>query len=71
VRPLRTGKGLFLNLSYRDKNTSQEESYSAPVTWGEFAVIRTLAEYVIPRALGFDNAFPPADAVSGAPQGHT
>ncbi len=56
------GKGLFLTMTCRDKNANRDDSYSTPVSWAEFSVIRVLAEYVIPRALGFDTAFTAPDA---------
>ncbi len=57
------GKGLFVNMALRDKAAGQDETLSMPITWGEFAVMRTLIEFSIPRLLAFDRAFaevPPA-----------
>jgi hypothetical protein len=44
-------------MSVRDKANNVDDAYSAPLTWGEFAVLKTLIEYTIPRALGYDRAF--------------
>ena len=53
---------MFVNLSLRDKTNNIEESFTTPMTWGEFAVVRTLCEFSIPRLLAFDLALAGGDA---------
>ena len=54
-------------MSQRDSSggETKEENLSTPLTWGEFAVLRTLVEYSIPRALAFDRAFAGEPTLAG------
>ena len=47
---------MFLSLAVNDKAT-QSLSYSVPVSWGELQVFKSLADYSIPRMLGFDKVW--------------
>jgi hypothetical protein len=47
------GKGVYLSLAVNDKAT-QGVSYSVPISWGELQVFKSIADYSIPRILGFD-----------------
>jgi len=55
ISPMPDGKGLFVNLTQRDKGGANS-AISVPVSWGEFAALRTLFEFSIPRLLGWDRA---------------
>ena len=62
---------MFFSLTVNDK-ASQSVSYSVPVSWGELQVFKTIAEFSIPRFLGFDKVWdnPPTlggDAVPAPP----
>ena len=63
VSPMPDGKGLFVNMSQKEKNGANA-TLSVPVTWGEFAALRTLIEFSIPRLLGWDRALAEATVVA-------
>ena len=51
--------GFFLNLSQRDSSggeTKDTNQLSVPISFGEWAVMRSLMEFSIPRLLAFDRA---------------
>jgi hypothetical protein len=62
VSPMPDGKGLFVNMTQRDKAGASSQ-LSVPITWGEFAALRTLIEFSIPRLLGWDRALAEATVV--------
>ena len=62
VSAMPDGKGLFVYMSQRDKGGASVQ-LSVPVTWGEFAALRTLIEFSIPRLLGWDRALAEATVV--------
>ena len=55
IGPMPDGKGLFLNMAQRDKGGANT-TLSVPLTWGEFAAMRSLIDFSIPRCLGWDRA---------------
>jgi hypothetical protein len=55
ISPMPDGKGLFLNMTQRDKGGANTQ-LSVPMTWGEFAAVRSLIDFSIPRCLGWDRA---------------
>eukprot|EP01040_Poterioochromonas_malhamensis_P007351 gene7351-7932_t len=46
--------GLYFNLFISDKNSGGSGSISAPVTLGEYEVIKTMTQFLIPKFLGLD-----------------
>ena len=54
ISPMPDGKGLFVNMTQRDKSGNTQ--LSVPLTWGEFAAMRSLIDFSIPRCLGWDRA---------------
>jgi hypothetical protein len=50
------GKGVYINLNVNDKSTSST-SYAVPVSWGELQVFKSIADYSIPKMLGFDKVY--------------
>eukprot|EP00596_Hydrurales_sp_CCMP1899_P005934 CAMPEP_0119038074 /NCGR_PEP_ID=MMETSP1177-20130426/6776_1 /TAXON_ID=2985 /ORGANISM="Ochromonas sp, Strain CCMP1899" /LENGTH=214 /DNA_ID=CAMNT_0007000177 /DNA_START=84 /DNA_END=725 /DNA_ORIENTATION=- len=50
------GKGVYINLNVNDKSASSM-SYAVPVSWGELQVFKSIADYSIPRILGFDKVW--------------
>ena len=49
------GKGVFVNMAQRDKGGASTQ-LAVPLSWGEFAAVRSLIDFSIPRLLGWDRA---------------
>ncbi|PIA62541.1 hypothetical protein AQUCO_00200510v1 [Aquilegia coerulea] len=66
VEPLPDGSGLFFNLSVQNKLLNVDESIYIPISKGEFAVMVSTFNYILPFLLGwhaFVNSIKPEDSV--------
>ncbi|WCJ26821.1 Single-stranded DNA-binding protein WHY1 chloroplastic [Euphorbia peplus] len=66
VEPLPDGSGHFFNLSVQNKLLNVDESIYIPVTKGEFAILTSAFNYILPYLLGwhtFANAIKPDENV--------
>eukprot|EP01041_Mallomonas_annulata_P007715 gene7715-15787_t len=52
--PTQDGKGFFASLQVTDKSSTGPNSYSLPISLGEFAVLRNIISFCLPRFLAFD-----------------
>ncbi|KAF3341561.1 single-stranded DNA-binding protein WHY1 [Carex littledalei] len=54
AEPLPDGSGYFFNLSVSDRLKNVEENIYIPITKGEFAILRSCLDYLIPHLLGWN-----------------
>ncbi len=66
--------GVFVSVSHTDKAQNIANQYSVPMSWAELEVVRSTAQFCLPRFLGLDKVFEetveaPAPTGAGAFQG--
>lgn len=59
--------GFFFNFSVADKLENVDERFSVPVTKGEFAVLRSSFNFIIPYLMGWHSLVNPASIILGVP----
>lgn len=71
VFPSQDGKGTMISLQVRTQGQGQGQDGNfylmVPMTDGEMAVFKSIANYLIPKLLGFDEIFANQEATSGGP----
>lgn len=70
VQPMADGSGVMLNLTVKDQQLPGGQFFiTIPLTGGEYAVIKSVANFIIPRALGFDQVFAAESVAQEPPNG--